>query len=372
MNKRMIVMLIGVGILFGGIFGYKAFVNAMIDDFFDNMPAPTATITAGEARHMSWTRQLEAVGSFSPVQGAMLTTEVGGIVREIRFESGSTVDTGAVLAILDSETDQARLRSLESAQRLAALELERARLLASRNNISEAELQRRESEADQAVAALNEQRARLAQKTLRAPFSGQLGIRQVNVGQYISPGDPVVSLQSVNPIYVNFSLPERQVAEIRRGQELTVRVDARDSQFSGTVNAIEPSIRDSTRTFETQALVENPDGLLRAGMFGRVSLNIGQPDDVVVAPLSGVSFSPYGNSVFVITEDDDGQLRVNRRFIQTGARRGDLVVVTEGLEPGDRLATSGLLKLRNDAVVTISDDPAVQPREEMAPQPDNT
>jgi membrane fusion protein, multidrug efflux system len=372
MNKRMVVMLAAVGVVFGGIFGYKAFVNAMIEDFFDNMPMPTATITAGEAREMSWTRELEAVGSFAPVQGAMLTTEAGGIVREIRFESGSRVEAGTDLLILDSESDQARLRSLEAAQRLAALELERARRLAAQNNISDAELTRRESEAEQATAAVNEQRARIAQKTLRAPFAGELGIRQVNVGQYVSPGDPAVSLQSVDPIYVNFNLPERRVAEVERGQEVNVRVDARSAQFRGVINAVEPSVRDSTRTFAVQARVDNPDGLLRPGMFGRVSLQVGDPEDVVVAPLSAISFSPYGNSVFVISETDGGQLRVNRRFVQTGARRGDFVVIMEGLAPGDRVATSGLLKLRNDAPVNISDDDAVQPREDLAPQPGNT
>ena len=372
MNRRMVVMLIGVGILFGGIFGYKAFVSAMIDDYFDSMPPPTATITAAEVSRMTWTPGLEAVGSFSAVQGAMLTTEAAGIVREIRFASGDRVEAGAELVVLDSEADRARLRSLEAAKRLADLELERARRLAAQNSISEAELTRRQSEAEQAMAAVNEQRARIAQKTVRAPFAGELGIRQVNVGQYLSPGDPVVSLQSVDPIYVNFNLAERYVADVRRGQTLRVRVDARDAEFRGAINAVEPSVRDSTRTFAVQATVDNLDGLLRAGMFGRVSLDIGEAEDVVVAPLSAISFSPYGNSVFVVSEDDDGQLRVSRRFVQTGSRRGDLIRITQGLEPGDRVATSGLLKLRNDAVVKISDDEAVQPRQDPDPRPDNT
>jgi len=371
MNKRMILMLVGVGILFGAIFGYKAFVDTMIGDFFDNMPMPTATITAGEAREIPWTRELEAVGSFTAVQGAMLTSEVGGIVREIRFENGSRVESGQVLLVLDDETDQARLRSLEVARRLADLELDRAQRLAAQNNISEAERTRRESEAEQAVAAVNEQRARIRQKSVHAPFDGELGIRQVNVGQYLSPGDPVVSLQSVDPIYLDFSLPERRIGEIRRDQTVTVRVDALGREVQGRVNAIEPAVTASTRTLRIQATVDNDDLGLRSGMFGRVRLEIGEPEDRVVVPQSAVSFSPYGNSVYVVSEDEAGRLIVNRRFVQTGERRGDLVVVTEGLSTGDRVATSGLLKLRNGSQVEISDDESVQPRESLDPRPDN-
>jgi membrane fusion protein (multidrug efflux system) len=371
MNKRMILMLLGVGILFGGIFGFKAFVNTMIADFFDNMPMPTATITAGEAREIPWTRELEAVGSFTAVQGAMLTSEVGGIVREIRFENGARVEAGQVLLVLDDETDQARLRSLEAAQRLADLELQRARRLASQNNISEAELTRRESDAEQAVAAVNEQRARIRQKSVRAPFSGELGIRLVNVGQYLSPGDPVVSLQSVDPIYLDFSLPERRIGEIRREQTVNVHVDALGRDVQGKVNAIEPAVSASTRTLRVQATVNNDDDSLRPGMFGRVRLEIGEAENRVVVAQSAISFSPYGNSVYVISEDEEGRLTVNRRFVQTGERRGDLVVVTDGLSAGDRVATSGLLKLRNGSVVEISDDEAVQPRQSLEPRPDN-
>lgn len=371
MNKRMVAMLIGVGVLFGGIFGFKAFVNAMIDDAFDNMPPPTATITAAEARQTQWTRELEAVGSFAAVQGAMLTTELGGIVREIRFENGSRVKAGAELVLLDAESERARLRSLEAAERLAELELERARRLYDEKNISEAELQRRQSEADQATAAVNEQRARIRQKTIRAPFDGRLGIRQVNVGQYVSAGDPVVSLQSMDPIYLNFSVPERRIGEIELGQAVHARVDARRVEAEGTISAIEPSVSRATRTFDVQATVRNTGNALRPGMFARVNLPIGEPETILVVPQGAVSFNPYGNSVFVIGEDEDGGLRVQQRLIQTGARRGDLVEVQAGLEPGARVATSGLLKLRNGSVVQINDDEAVQPRQDPDPDPDN-
>ncbi|WP_200173913.1 efflux RND transporter periplasmic adaptor subunit [Ectothiorhodospira shaposhnikovii] len=370
-NRRMILMLLVVSLLLGGVFGYKAFINALITDIFDNMPEPVATITATEAREQVWRPQLEAVGSFAAVQGADLTTEVSGIVQEILFDNGARVRAGEVLMRLDSRTDVAQLRRLEAAARLADLELERARRLVRQNNISEAELQRRESEAEQAAAAVQEQAARIQQKTLTAPFSGQLGIRQVNVGQFLSAGDPVVSLQALNPIYLNFSLAERRLGEVVPGLPLRVKVDAFEDTFEGRVRAIEPAVRASTRTFEVQAIIPNPEQRLRPGMFGRVILDVGEEAAVVVVPQSAVSFNPYGDSVYVIQSGDEDELRVRQRFVRTGTRRGDLVVILEGLAPGERVATSGLLKLRNNAVVKINDDPDLQPGEESAPTPPN-
>ncbi|MCG5501400.1 efflux RND transporter periplasmic adaptor subunit [Ectothiorhodospira lacustris] len=370
-NRRMILMLLAVSLLLGAVFGYKAFIGALITDIFDNMPEPVATITATEAGEQVWRPQLEAVGSFAAVQGAELTTEVSGIVQEILFENGARVRAGEVLLRLDSRTDMAQLRRLEAAARLANLELERARRLVRQNNISEAEVQRRESEAEQAAAAVQEQAARIQQKTLTAPFSGQLGIRRVNPGQFLSAGDPVVSLQALDPIYLNFSLAERRIGEVVAGQPLQVMVDAYQDSFEGRVKAIEPAMQASTRTFEVQAILPNAEQRLRPGMFGRVTLDVGESATVVVVPQSAVSFNPYGDSVYVIQPGEGDELRVRQRFVRTGMRRGDLVVILEGLEPGERVATSGLLKLRNNAVVRISDDPDLQPGEEAAPTPPN-
>jgi len=370
--KRMIIMLLGVGILFGGVFGYKAFVGAMMGDFFDNMPEPVASITATEVREVAWAERLEAVGSLAAIQSTLLTTEVGGIVREIRFDSGSSVEAGSELLTLDAETDQARLRSLEAAERLARVELERAKRLVAQRNLPEAELPRRQSETDQATAAVAEQRARLRQKTLRAPFAGDLGIRQVSIGQFLAAGDPIVLLQTRDPIHINFSLSERHVARLASGQTLTVSLDTDDTRFEGRITAIEPAARESTRSFAVQAVLANPEGKLRPGMFGRVQLETGAERAVRVVPQGAIRFNPYGNIVFVLAEDEDGVLRVNQRFVQTGARRGELVEIVEGLEPGDRVATSGLLKLRNQAPVTVNDDPALQPGEDPDPRPANT
>jgi membrane fusion protein, multidrug efflux system len=369
MSKRFLLMLAAVTLVFGGIFGFKAFIDKQIDAFFDNMPVPTATITATEARLDRWIPELRAVGTLEAVQGAMLSTEVGGIVREILFQPGSETVEGSVLLRLDTETDQAELASLEAAARLAEQELQRARRLAQEQNISEAELQRRLSEAEQARAAVAAQRARINQKNLRAPFDGVLGIRRVNLGQYVSPGDPIVILESVDPIYVNFTLTERRLGQVRTGQPVLVSVDAFSESSEGEISAIEPRVQAGSRTFEVQALIQNPDGRLRAGQFARVTMSLGDPQEAIVVPQTSIRFNPFGNSIFVVYEDDVGQLRVRERFVRTGERRGDLIRVLEGLEAGERVASSGLLKLQNQTPVEITDD--ARPSEDPSPRPGN-
>lgn len=371
MTKRMIWMLVAVAIVFGGIFGYKAFVSQMISDAISNQPEQPAAITAAQVKLDQWTPAAAAVGSFAAINGAQLTTEAQGIVTGIHFENGAEVEQGQRLVSLDIESDQAELSRLEAAESLAELELTRYRQLYEEGNVSISELQRRESEAQQANAAVRAQQARINQKTIRAPFDGLAGIRQVNVGQYVSPGSPVVGVQALDPIYLNFSLPEQQLSDIQEGQTVNVAVDAYpELTFNGTVTAIEPSISASTRTFDIQATLDNPEIKLRPGMFGRVRVDTGAAREVKILPQTAIQFNPYGNSVFVIQEKD-GDLRVTQRFVRTGERRGDMVAVLEGLEEGDRVASSGLLKLRNNALVKISEDEDTQPTRELNPQPEN-
>ncbi len=372
MTKRMTIMLVAVGVVFGGIFGFKAFINTMIGDFFDNMPEQTATITATEANQERWSQETTAVGSFRAINGAQLTTEASGIVTEIHFENGDRVEEGQRLVSLDIEADEADLRRLKAAEKLALMELERYQRLFDEGNSSKSELQRRESEATQATAAAKAQEARIRQKTIRAPFDGISGIRQVNIGQYVSPGSPVVSVQSLDPVYLNFDLPERQMSAVKVGLPVKARVDAYASAlFEGEVTAIEPAVNESTRTFTVQAILANPDQQLRPGMFGRVTLALGEPQEFIVVPQTAIQFDPYGNSVFVLGEDEEGVLRAKRRFVRTGDRRGDLIAVLDGLEMGEQIATSGLLKLRNNTPVEINDDPGVQPTAELEPTPEN-
>lgn len=369
MSKRFFLMLFAVTVVFGGVFGFKAFVQTQIDAFFDSMPLPTVTITATEVRTAFWTPETTAIGTLEPVQGTALSLEVGGIIREILFESGTTVRQGTLLLQLEIEADQAELRRLQAAAALAEQELDRVLRLERERNISEAEVQRRRAEAQQSRASVLAQEARINQKRLRAPFAGELGIRRVNVGQFVAPGTEIVSLQSLDPIYVHFTLPERRLGQISAGQSVQIEVDAFPEPFFGTVHVIEPRVRSASRHFEVQAILENPENQLRPGQFARVRLATGETEEVMQIPQTAVRFNPFGNSVFVIYEDEQEQLRVRERFVVTGERRGNLIRILEGLEPGERIASSGLLKLQNEAPIAITD--RVEPDESIDPRPPN-
>lgn len=371
MRLRMFLMLLGSLIVFGLIFGYKAIGNYFMNDFFDNMPEPTATITASEVREDEWTQELSAVGTFKAVNGTMLASQMSGIVTEIGFSNGERVEQGQLLFKLDTDVDEAELERLRAAQRIAETEARRLERLRATQNISESEVERALSEAAQAQAAVQAQEAMIRQKTIRAPFDGITGLRRVNKGQFINAGTELVALESFAPIFLNFSMPEQHLSRIRVGQTVSAGVDAMTGErFRGEITAIEPRIHESTRTVEVQATFENQDEILRPGMFGRVRMTFGDPRQVKVIPRTAVQFNPFGNVVYII-EESDGEKRVRQRLIRTGQTQGDLIEITEGLELGDRIATSGLLKLRNDAKVRITEDEDVQPPEERQPQPEN-
>ncbi|TDK19406.1 efflux RND transporter periplasmic adaptor subunit [Luteimonas aestuarii] len=381
---RMILMLVLTLLVVGGLFAVKAFFGAQTNKFFDNMPQPAVAVTTYEAAPQAWSTSLEAVGTLVAVNGTDVTTEAGGVVRRIAFEAGQPVRAGALLVELNSANELATLKSLEASAQLAGVQANRWQQLAGDQLVSAAEAEERTTSAATARAAVDAQRALIAQKTVRAPFDGVLGIRRVNLGQFVAPGDAIVSLQSLDPIYLDFTLPEQHLPAIAEGTPINATVDAIPGEtFGGTITAIEPSVDASTRNFRVQATLRNPDGALRPGTFARVSFAMGGPSDVVVIPQTAVSFNPYGNAVYVISEVDrepgerdmqgnelTGKKFVARqRFITTGATRGDLVAVTDGLKPGETVATSGLLKLRNDAEVTINN--TVQPSADDAPAPAN-
>lgn len=375
MNLKILFTLIGLIVLFLLVFVVQAVMRMGMNAYFDNMPMQVATITAAEAETAAWARGISAVGTARAVNGTQLTTEAAGIVTEIRFTSGDTVEKGQILLRLDDDTDRAELQSLRAAAELARLDLDRTERLHRQGSVSKAELDRAKSQADQASGALNTQQARVNQKTIRAPFSGQLGIRQVDLGEYLSPGTPVVSLQQLDPVYLEFNLPEQRLADIRLDMTVRAEVDAWPGEtFEGRVTAVEPGINPGTRNFMIQATLDNPEQKLRAGMFARVTLDLGDADEVVAIPQTAVSYNPYGNAVFVIVENEgnngEPHLTVNRRFVRTGRTLGDMVAILEGLEPGDRVATSGLLKLNNNATVKISDE--AQPPASTTPTPDNS
>lgn len=374
------LMLLGALVVFGGVFGIKAIFAKKTNEFFDNMPQPAVAISAATASAQRWSAGGESVGTLVAVNGTDVTTEAGGVVRSIAFEAGQPVSQGAVLVRLNTDNEEAQLKALETSAKLAAVQAQRWQALGKDKLVSLDDVQQRVAAAANARAQVEAQRALIARKTIRAPFSGVLGIRKINLGQYLAPGDAIVTLQQLNPIYLDFTLPEQMIGALMKGGKIDARVDALPGQhFSGEITALDPLVDASTRNFKAQATLQNPGNALRPGSFAKVSFELGAEHAVVVIPQTAVSFNPYGNAVFVITSekrkagetDAKGQplrgdkLVVNQRFIKTGATRGDLIAVTDGLKPGERVVTVGLLKLRNGAEVTI--DNSVQPAADAQP-----
>ena len=368
-GTRMWLMLLATLMVFGGLFGMQWYGQQMMNQAMDNMPRQVVTITAAAAQGVRWQPTVDAVGTLAPVNGAQLALEVPGIIAKVNFDNGATVAAGDAILELSAAPDRAELAVLEAAQSLAAAELARARSLLRERNISESELDRRASELDQARARVAAQQARIEQKTLRAPFAGRLGIRRFNAGAYVLAGDPIVELQALEQLYLDFTLPDSYIAQLRPGMALEARVQALEPAiFTGSLNAIAPAVDPDTRNIALQAVVDNPGELLRPGMFARVSLPLGEPADQIVVPATAISYRPYGNSVFVL-DDKDGQTSVRQRFVELGPARGDMIAIASGLEAGEIVATSGLLKL--DGGVQVQVDNASPPASSLQPQPEN-
>ena len=381
---RWVLMLVGVAVVFGGVFGIKAIFAKKTNQFFDNMPQPAVAVSAETAKTQHWSADGEAVGTLVAINGTNVTTEAGGVVRQISFESGQQVTAGTVLVRLNTANEEATLKALETSAKLADVQAQRWQALGKDKLVALDDVQQRLAAAASARAQVEAQRALIAQKTVRAPFTGVLGIRQINLGQYIAPGAAIVSLQQLDPVYVDFSLPEQLIGTLGAGNAVQATVDAVPGQaFDGQVTAVEPQVDTSTRNFKARATLRNPEGKLRPGSFAKLSFGLGQARDAVVIPQTAVSFNPYGNAVFVVTAEKrkpgeagpsgkpltGDKLVVNQRFIKTGATRGDLIAVTDGLKPGERVVTAGLLKLRNGSEVTI--DNTVQPASDSKPNVQN-
>ncbi|MFZ7096032.1 efflux RND transporter periplasmic adaptor subunit [Luteimonas dalianensis] len=380
-RKRMFWTLLITVLVFGGVFAVWALMQSMMNAFFDDMPQPPVSVATFDARAEQWSGQLEAVGTLVAVNGTDVTTEAGGVVQKIAFQAGQPVSAGTLLVELNSAAELASLEALEASARLATVQAERWRTLGADRLVSQAEVEERATQAATARAQAESQRALIAQKRIRAPFDGELGIRRVNLGQYVAPGDPIVSLQSLDPIFLDFTLPEQELGQVREGMLVRARVDSLEGrEFEGTVTAIEPAVDAATRNFRVQATLDNPERLLRPGSFARVGFDVGGDEDVVVIPQTAVAFNPYGNVVYLVvpgpegeaTDQDDAEgpnLVARQRFVTTGRTRGDMIEVTRGLEPGETVVNGGLLRLRNDAAVVVNNE--VQPSADEDPQPAN-
>ncbi|HSH30003.1 MAG TPA: efflux RND transporter periplasmic adaptor subunit [Thiohalobacter sp.] len=353
MIKRLIIVLLLLAVLFGGIFGWKYLqMQKMIEQA--TQPPPPATVAAAEVERQRWQPKLRAVGSLTASQGIDLTLEVAGVVKSLGFDSGQTAAAGQALLQLDASVDRAVLEGLVAQRKLAQLQFERNQRLRRENSVSQADLDAARASLDEATASVAAQRARLDKMTLRAPFAGRLGIRQVDAGQYLTPGDPVVSLQALDPVYADFSLPERYLDDLEPGQTVTLTVQAYPGEsFEGTLSALESRIDQGSRQIRVRATLPNPDQRLRPGMFAEVQVWLPEVEEVLTLPRQAVVYNPYGSSVFVIQEQEDGSLTVHTRQVQTGEVRDGRISITRGLQAGDRVVSAGQVKLRNGQAVTI-------------------
>lgn len=352
MTKRLILVVLLLIIIFGGIFGWKYYSGEKMAATMSR-PPPPAVIASADVKVESWQPYLHAVGSVTATQGIFVTTEVAGQVQEILAESGQMVKAGDVLLRLDDSVDEADLEGLIAQRTLAKLQFERASKLVKEKSVSRSEYDSSRANLDGAEAAVAAKSALIDKKTISAPFSGQLGIADINLGQYLSPGDAIVPLQALNPVYVDYNLPERHLAEVRVGQVVEVEVQAwPDRRFEGVISAINPGIDRGTRSLRLRATLDNPDQLLRPGMFAEVNTVLPLRDNILTLPRTAVSYNPYGESVFVVQQQDEG-LVVQNRPVKTGEVRAGRVEVIEGLEAGDQVVTAGQNKLRNGQPVVV-------------------
>lgn len=381
MARRMILML---AVVFGvvGVLGFVKFrqIQAAMSQSWTPPPEAVTTITAEQA---SWPATLSAIGSVAAVRGVNISADLPGLVSAIHFDSGKRVGAGEILVELDTRQEQAQLTAAEADRDLKQLNLARAQDLSKQGVISKAEFDLADAEAKQTEAKVGEIRATIARKRIRAPFAGVLGIRQVNLGQYLNGGDPIVPLQALDPIYVNFSLPQQAVPRIKAGDAVHVRSEGiAGLETDGKITAINSVVDEATRNVQVQASFANPANQLRPGMFVTAEVVVGQGAPVIAIPASSISYAPYGDSIFIVEEikpkPAEGQKAedvkpykgVRQQFVKLGQARGDLVAVLTGLKPGEEVVTSGVFKLRDGAAVQINNER--QPGSSVAPQPEDS
>ncbi len=371
MKKRMIIMLICVGILFGAIFGFKLFTNHMIKGFIASQKY-IATISTTKVSYSLWDSKLSAVGSVRAIRGVSVTTELAGLVQTIYFTPGSSVTQGKPLVQLNAAPDIAALHALQANAALALTTYNRDKKQYAIHAISKAILDNDIGNLKNINAQVAQQEATVAKKTIRAPFSGRLGISAVNLGQYLNAGDMVVTLQTLDPIWVDFYLPQQALAQLQVGQPVIVSTDTYPGKtFTGKITTINPIVDTATRNVEVEATIANPAYKLIPGMFVSVDITIGPPKRYLTLPQTAISFNPYGQLVYMVKQtgsDNKGNpiLIANQSFVTTGPTRGDQIVILDGLKEGDEVVIGGQLKLKNGTQVTINN--SVQPANNPVPK----
>jgi membrane fusion protein, multidrug efflux system len=333
---------------------------------------PPETVSSVEAAVQHWENALVAIGSIRAAQGVRVSAEVAGVIQDLKIDSGAHVEKGAVLVQLDTSTEQAQLRAVEAELEHAKINLSRVEKLRADQTVSVSELDAARTAMDQTRANADAIRTAIEKKTIRSPFAGVLGLRQVDLGQYVDAGHVIVSLQALSPVYADFSLPQQELARLKAGMKVRVTTDAyKGREFEGLLTAINPDLDAATRSVPLRATLENAQELLRPGMFARIEVLLPEEEDVLAVPMTAVLSAPFGDSVFIIesTTGTNGteRLTVRQQFIRTGRERGDFVAVQSGLKPGERIVNSGLFKLRNGMAVVENN--AIMPPASTKPTP---
>ena len=372
MIKRMLIMLVLVGAVLGGLFGFKVFVGGKIKEAMAGLASMPQTVSSTTATSSDWQPKIDAVGSLRAVRGADLSLEVPGGVEEITFNSGDEVQEGQLLLRLRNADEVARLKSLEATAQLAQITYDRDVKQLKAQAISQAIVDNDEASLRNAKAQVDTQKAIVDRKYLRAPFTGKLGLRQIDLGQFLSAGTVIATLQALDPIFVDFLLPQQSVAKLSTGQAVKVKVDAFPNRvFEGKITAINPKIETASRNIQVRATLPNDDQKLLPGMFATVELETGAAERLVTLPQTAVVYNPYGSVVYMVDDKGKGpdgkpQLTARQVFVTTGATRGDQVAITKGVSEGDTVVTSGPLKLRNGAPLAI--DNRILPANDPAPK----
>jgi len=372
MAKRMIIMLVVVGAVFGGLFGFKAFLGGVIKKSIAEQGIPPQTVSTAKAQFSEWQGEFQAVGTLRAVRGADLAPEVSGVITAIHFQSSQEVEEGAPLVQLNNEADVAKLQSLQAAVELAEANYDRDQKQLAIQAVSQAVVDADAATLKSAKAQVAEQKALVAKKLIRAPFAGRLGIRAVDLGQYVNAGTKLVTLQSLDPVYVDFFAPQKSLGRVAIKQKVTLRTDAFPGQeFSGEISSLDPKVDPATRNVQVRATVRNAKRSLLPGMFATVVIASGGTQRFLTLPQTAVSYNPFGDTVFVVEEgkgkDDKPVLLAQQKFVTTGEARGDQVAILSGIKEGDTVVTAGQIKLRSGFPVIVNN--SIQPANEPAPKP---
>ncbi len=375
MKKRVIFTIVGLFVLIGVLGGIKGLqISRMVAQGKTFVPPPE-TVTTFKVQPESWESLLTSVGSLEAVQGVMVTAELKGKVEKIAFEPGTKVRAGDLLVQQDISSETAQLRASEAAVALAKITLQRTRKLLAENTVSQSQYDNADAQYKQAAAQVDNIRAAIAKKTIRAPFAGRIGIRLINLGQALNEGDAIVSLQSFDPIFVNFSLPQQQLAQIRPGLTVRVTSDAIPGRtIEGKITAINPAVDPATRNIRVQATVANSEEQLRPGMFANVVVVLPAQEKVLPIPATAVLYAPYSDSVFIVKEKKNEKTTqpgkiVRQQFVRLGKKRGDFIAVNSGLKEGETIVSTGVFKLRNGQAVVVNN--SLAPEFKLMPKTKN-